>query len=656
MVRERPRLSAGPVWNRTCLFCHNTVPLLSTLFGAFAGPHAPHYQGEVVDALLPRDRAEAIRTTDESGLLAAVAREVARLGGEPGASADAPALGRGLRGALRGAIDTTRSRFTGAKLLEVGIGCESCHGGSREHVGDPSVHPSLLPRAPYLALAAEASPAEVEDRACARCHQVLFSRYPWTWEGGRRSAMPGGSHISSGEARDLLLGGCRGALRCSACHDPHAPASTADSARLATLETPRGNEVCLACHSALRLPAALRAHAHHDPTGAGGACIACHMPKKNMSLDGRLSRYHRIGSPTDPDRVLGDRPVECALCHADRTVEDLVHTMEAWWNKQYSREVLRASYGDLGERALVATLRRGKSHEKAVALAVLGGRRDSVRRRRSSPPSSATSTRSSASTPPTPCGRRSVRPATSTWGETGRPSRPRSHAAARPRGSRSGRRPGPARGTSRSRSRPMRFRGARAVAFAIVRRTAASLDGRVAFGSTDRAPAPARGTARGAILRSGASLGLTSDARVTPSDARVTPSDARGMPRDARGMPRDARVTPRDARVMPRDALDLPRAPLVAPRAALALPRGSLVTPRAPLRTSIGALRLSRASMIPTRCARRTPRASLGLPSDPLGTPRDSREVPRDSREVPRASRISTCASLGTARDALGTS
>ncbi len=277
---------------------------------------------------------------------------------------------------LRGAIDTTRSRFTGAKLLEVGIGCESCHGGSREHVGDPSVHPSLLPRAPYLALAAEASPAEVEDRACARCHQVLFSRYPWTWEGGRRSAMPGGSHISSGEARDLLLGGCRGALRCSACHDPHAPASTADSARLATLETPRGNEVCLACHSALRLPAALRAHAHHDPTGAGGACIACHMPKKNMSLDGRLSRYHRIGSPTDPDRVLGDRPVECALCHADRTVEDLVHTMEAWWNKQYSREVLRASYGDLGERALVATLRRGKSHEKAVALAVLGGRRD----------------------------------------------------------------------------------------------------------------------------------------------------------------------------------------------------------------------------------------------------------------------------------------
>jgi predicted CXXCH cytochrome family protein len=365
MVRERPRLEAGPVWDRTCPFCHNTVPLLSTLLGALAGPRAPHYQGEVVDLLLPDDRAFEYLAADETGLEDAVSREMSRLGAPHDTGALSVVLSR--------AIDSTRHRFTGKDLLEVGIGCESCHGGCQEHVVDPSVRPSLLPRAPYLSVrkrgAEPTSSAEIEAHACARCHQVLFSRYPWTWEGGRRQAMPGGSHINSGEARDLLLGGCKGALGCTACHDPHAADSTA---RLASLETTRGNEVCLACHRELGANDALRAHAHHDPDGAAGVCIACHMPKKNMSLEGRLTRYHRVGSPTEPLRVLADRPIECALCHADKSVETLVGTMETWWKKRYDREILRASYGDLSQNALLATLRRGKPHEKAVALAVLG--------------------------------------------------------------------------------------------------------------------------------------------------------------------------------------------------------------------------------------------------------------------------------------------
>jgi predicted CXXCH cytochrome family protein len=368
MVRERPHLEAGPVWDRTCPFCHNTVPLLSTLFGALDGPKAPHYQGEVVDALLPDDRAFRYSITDEAGLTSAVSREMTRLG------ADAPA--GNLHATLRGAISGTRNRFTGSKLLEVGIGCESCHGGCREHASDPWVRPSLLPRAPYLSVREGNDaplPADVENHVCARCHQVLFSRYPWTWEGGRRNAMPGGSHINSGEGRDLLLGGCRGALKCTACHDPHA---ADDSTHLASLETTRGNDVCLACHAELRPKEALRAHAHHDPDGAGGVCVACHMPKKNMSLEGKLTRYHRIGSPTDPVRVLNDRPVECALCHTDKSIESLVGTMETWWKKSYSRDVLRASYGDLEQNALRATLAKGKPHEKAVAMSLLGAKGD----------------------------------------------------------------------------------------------------------------------------------------------------------------------------------------------------------------------------------------------------------------------------------------
>src|SRR5262249_11414378 len=90
-----------------------------------------------------------------------------------------------------------------------------------------------------------------------------------------------------------------------------------------------------------------------------------------------LIRYHRIGSPTDPRRVLADRPVECAVCHADQSVERLVSAMEQWWNKKYDRASLRALYGDdLSANAMYATLARRRPHEQAVAIRILGEARD----------------------------------------------------------------------------------------------------------------------------------------------------------------------------------------------------------------------------------------------------------------------------------------
>jgi predicted CXXCH cytochrome family protein len=207
------------------------------------------------------------------------------------------------------------------------------------------------------------------NRACARCHQVLFSRYPFTWEGGERMDNPGGSHISSGEARDFLLGGCSSTLTCTTCHDPHA----ADpKERLDALATPAGNQICTKCHAAYRSSAALRAHAHHDPNGQGAACVGCHMPQKNMGLGYHLTRYHRIGSPTEKTRVEQDRPLECALCHVDKTAGELVSAMERFWNKSFDRTRLVALYGDLSAPVLERTVLVGKAHEQATAIHVLG--------------------------------------------------------------------------------------------------------------------------------------------------------------------------------------------------------------------------------------------------------------------------------------------
>jgi predicted CXXCH cytochrome family protein len=370
MVAERPGLRAGGVWNAGCVGCHNTLPYFPAFWGVLQGPNAPGYQLSLVDSLLPADRRHAVSVLDETALRRAVEEEVRHLGGSLDAVANAP-----LPELIRQAIVEMRGRLEARHFVEVGIGCEACHGGGREHVERPSVPPSFEPRSPMLATHPDGDDrpvtrAEHLNRACARCHKVLFSRYPFTWEGGQRwDGEPGGSSINSGEARDLLLGGCGRQMACTVCHDPHAED---DPKRLARLATPEGNAVCTPCHQALAEPEALRRHAHHDPEGAGGACVACHMPRKNAALTYSLTRYHRIGSPTDPDRVEQDRPLECALCHPRESTEGLVATMERLWKKSYDRGALRELYGDLDRPPLIPTLTRGKSHEQMTAYLAVG--------------------------------------------------------------------------------------------------------------------------------------------------------------------------------------------------------------------------------------------------------------------------------------------
>jgi predicted CXXCH cytochrome family protein len=359
MVKERDGLKAGPTWNQTCIFCHNTVPYLSTVLGALAGTSG--YQGEVVDPLLPASLRASYVVTDQGAMRSALEDELER-------------LGSGAKPTLREAVSATRNHFGANHFVEVGIGCESCHLGAAEHVRDPRKLPSFEPVSDAFAvrLPQKGQRANAINRVCARCHQVLFSGYDPTWEGGSRKRGPGGSHINSGEARDMMLGACAEKMTCVDCHDPHDPDGTS---KLRALEPAKEDALCTHCHSQLASPDALRAHAHHDPAREGARCLSCHMPRKNMSLDGNLSRYHRIGSPASVDKVLLDRPIECALCHTDKDVETLARTMESWWKKSYDRAALAKLYGSLDANVLLATAERGKPHEQAVAFQLLGDTR-----------------------------------------------------------------------------------------------------------------------------------------------------------------------------------------------------------------------------------------------------------------------------------------
>jgi predicted CXXCH cytochrome family protein len=375
MVPERSGLEAGLVWQRACIFCHNTTSGLSILYDDLYGDGAPSYQGSASNEL-PPEKAFHYEVTDTGRLRAALAGELGALGAHAELPADA-------HEALGVAADVTLERFREQDLVELGIGCEACHGGAREHVANPlAVQPSFALESDFLAVTAPGggppTPAQDVNRTCAKCHTVLFSRYPFTWEGRTRRHEPGGSSTNSGEARDFLLGGCSAELACTRCHDPHGEDPPAALARLAE---PAGNGVCTGCHTKYESDAAAAAHSHHPSTSAGSACVGCHMPKKNMGLDYELVRYHRIGSPTDRERVEHDRPLECALCHADRSVDQIVSTMERWWHKSYDRTALARLYGaDLHQNPLSVTLFGGKPHERAVAANVLGhaGRRDQI--------------------------------------------------------------------------------------------------------------------------------------------------------------------------------------------------------------------------------------------------------------------------------------
>jgi len=307
--------------------------------------------------------------SDEAALKRALASELSYLGNTRDVA------DYDLKRALTVSIDGTRDAFGEQHLNELGIGCEACHGGAREHARNPGeVRPTFSLRSDFLSVTtangSEPSHAQDINRACAKCHTVLFSRYPYTWEGRTRRHDPGGATINSGEARDFLLGDCNQQLSCVHCHDPHAEDSKSS---LLALEGPAGDALCASCHGKLRDPAALRAHTHHAADSAGSHCLNCHMPKKNLGLAYELTRYHRIGSPTDRERVEGDRPLECALCHTDKSVAELASTMARLWHKKYDQGALHRLYGqDLRVNALEATLRYGKPHEQGTAVAIAG--------------------------------------------------------------------------------------------------------------------------------------------------------------------------------------------------------------------------------------------------------------------------------------------
>jgi hypothetical protein len=213
-----------------------------------------------------------------------------------------PPLGEGLEqyfdfaGTRDGAI-ADGNMLPVDRLVTVGISCESCHLGGRDHVASRGDRPpSFLPVGADLKIRKDAPDLRggranpiVVDTICAQCHSTPTPRWP-----------DGSGQRNSSEALDLARGACRG-IKCTDCHDPHVLGPVGG----------RAADACQRCHSI----APDHGRGQHDATQV--SCVDCHMPKIVQGIAGDQVRSHRISSPKQA--IASGTPDACGLCHLDRS-------------------------------------------------------------------------------------------------------------------------------------------------------------------------------------------------------------------------------------------------------------------------------------------------------------------------------------------------
>jgi tetratricopeptide (TPR) repeat protein len=287
------------------------------------------------------------------------------------------------------------TRSYASRFVEMGVGCEGCHGPGARHLAWAQREPgwdAIADRGLTVKLderrgiawrtdpqtghpqrsAPRATSTEIDT--CARCHarRSQLAEEPPRGQPLSDTHLPAllepGLYEADGQIRDevyeygsfvqsrMYAEG----VTCSDCHEPHDAHLRAE-----------GDGVCLQCHSETHF--ATRAHHFHAPESPGARCVSCHMPSRTyMGVDVR--RDHGFRVPRPAQSVALGTPSACTGCHADRAPSWAAAKVRAWYRHdpvgfQRYAEALHAArtHATNAEPLLLALL--GDAAQPAIARA-----------------------------------------------------------------------------------------------------------------------------------------------------------------------------------------------------------------------------------------------------------------------------------------------
>jgi predicted CXXCH cytochrome family protein len=233
------------------------------------------------------------------------------------------------------------------RVAEWNVGCERCHGPGSTHVDHATRGNILNPgRMDYVSA----------NDACIQCHSqgrpltnpIEGKYYDWPvgyhvglnlrdyWQLEEHTLGElSFTHFPDGTAHKNRMQGndfvqsvmYRRGVTCFDCHDVHGTENYAELRKPA-------NQICLDCHgpNSRNGPrtATLAAHTHHKDGSTGSECVACHMPKIEVTIANVNVRAHTFAfiTPAMTDKYKIPNP--CTSCHTDKTTGWAAEAMRHW--------------------------------------------------------------------------------------------------------------------------------------------------------------------------------------------------------------------------------------------------------------------------------------------------------------------------------------
>jgi hypothetical protein len=233
---------------------------------------------------------------------------------------------------LNGLVREASQAYSPDRAAALGISCEACHLGGREHANSGGkIPPRFFPSSPHIAH--ETTPKqfgrtrENVNLVCAQCHSAP-----------RNQHAGGAATVNSSEYRDARSGSCYSRLRCVDCHEPHTATGPVWS------KSPdQDDAACLKCHQHYTAAETRAKHTHHAAGSAGDRCLNCHMPHVTEGLED-IVRTHQISSPTNAAIIGGAGSNACNLCHLDQSIDWTLQHLTDWYGARFDEATIAHAY------------------------------------------------------------------------------------------------------------------------------------------------------------------------------------------------------------------------------------------------------------------------------------------------------------------------